>query len=312
MSDVFAVSPEVARALEAGSPVVALESTIITHGFPYPANLECALEAERVAREAGAVPATVGVVGGVLTVGLTQGDLERFASSIDVPKASRRDLPVLVARGQDGGTTVAATMVAAALAGVRVFATGGIGGVHRGAEHTFDVSADLEELARTDVTVVCAGAKSVLDIGLTLEYLETAGVPVLGYRTHDFPAFYVPRSGHPVPHRVESAAEVARIVESKRALGLAGGTVVANPIEEHHALDAGDLERITDAALAAAASEGIAGKDVTPFLLAAIHRSTAGASEEANRQLVYSNVRLAARIAAELKGTGGFTRPVRA
>jgi pseudouridylate synthase len=247
MRDVFFVSQEVRRALDACHPVVALESTIITHGFPYPANLECALEAERVAREEGAVPATVGVVHGVLTVGMDRADIERFASARDVAKASRRDLPVLVARGADGGTTVAATMVAAARAGIRVFATGGIGGVHRGAERTFDVSADLEELSRTDVVVVCAGAKSVLDIGLTLEYLETVGVPVLGYRTGDFPAFYTPSSGFSVPHRVDSATETARVIDAKRALGLAGGVVVANPIEERHALDAGDLEEITPA-----------------------------------------------------------------
>jgi pseudouridylate synthase len=300
MRSVFAVSREVASALEARRPVVALESTIITHGFPYPANLECALEAERVAREEGAVPATIGVVKGVLTVGLAAHDIERFASAHDIAKASRRDLPVLAARGEDGGTTVAATMVAAAHVGIRVFATGGIGGVHRGAERTLDVSADLEELARTDVAVVCAGAKSVLDIGLTLEYLETVGVPVLGYRTDDFPAFYTPASGFPVPHRVESPAEIARVIDAKRALGLAGGTVVANPIEERHALDPVELERITSGALAAAEEEAVSGKHVTPFLLAAIHEATGGASEEANRQLVYANVRLAARVAAAL------------
>jgi pseudouridylate synthase len=300
MRDVFFVSQEVRRALDACHPVVALESTIITHGFPYPASLECALEAERVAREEGAVPATVGVVHGVLTVGMDRADIERFASARDVAKASRRDLPVLVARGADGGTTVAATMVAAARAGIRVFATGGIGGVHRGAERTFDVSADLKELSRTDVVVVCAGAKSVLDIGLTLEYLETAGVPVLGYRTGDFPAFYTPSSGFPVPHRVDTAPETARVIDAKRALGLAGGVVVANPIEERHALDAGELEKITAAALAEAAEAHITGKDVTPFLLAAIHKASGGTSEEANRQLVYANVRLAARIAAAL------------
>ena len=300
MRSVFAVSHEVASALEARRPVVALESTIITHGFPYPANLECALEAERVAREEGAVPATIGVVQGVLTVGLAAQDIERFASARDIAKASRRDLPVLAARGDDGGTTVAATMVAAAHVGIRVFATGGIGGVHRGAERTFDVSADLEELARTDVAVVCAGAKSVLDIGLTLEYLETVGVPVLGYRTDDFPAFYTPTSGFPVPHRVESPAEIGRIIEAKRALGLVGGTVIANPIEHRHALEPVELERITSEALAAALGEGVTGKNVTPFLLAAIHKATGGASEEANRQLVFANVRLAARVAAEL------------
>ncbi|MDF1541976.1 MAG: pseudouridine-5'-phosphate glycosidase [Anaerosomatales bacterium] len=300
MSDVFRVSPEVRHALEAHRPVVALESTIITHGFPYPANLECALEAERVAREEGAVPATIGVVEGVLTVGLERADLERFACSTGIAKASRRDLPVLVARGADGGTTVAATMFAAARAGIRVFATGGIGGVHRQGERTLDISADLEELSRTDVAVVCAGAKSVLDIGLTLEYLETAGVPVVGYRADDFPAFYVPSSGFPVPHRAETPTEIARIVDAKRVLGLAGGVVVANPIDERHALDPIEIEAITTAALAQAAEHNVTGKDVTPFLLARIHEATGGASEEANRQLVYSNVRLASKIAAAL------------
>lgn len=300
MRDMFRVSPEVQHALDAHRPVVALESTIITHGFPYPANLECALEAERVTREEGGVPATVGVVGGVLTVGLERADLERFASSTGIAKASRRDLPVLAARGADGGTTVAATMFAAARAGISVFATGGIGGVHRGADRTFDISADLEELSRTDVAVVCAGAKSVLDIGLTLEYLETAGVPVVGYRTDDFPAFYVPSSGFPVPHRAQTPAEIAQIIEAKRSLGLAGGVVVANPIDQRHALDPVEIEAIITAALAQATEQSIAGKDVTPFLLAQIHEATGGASEEANRQLVYSNVRLASKIATAL------------
>lgn len=300
MKNHFEVGSEVNAALGQRRPVVALESTIITHGFPYPANLECALEAERIAREEGAVPATVGIVSGVLTVGMSRAEIERFASDGTIAKASRRDLAVLAARGTDGATTVAATMVAASLAGIRTFATGGIGGVHRGAGHTFDISADLEELGRTDVAVVCAGAKSVLDIGLTLEYLETVGVPVLGYRTDEFPAFYTPSSGFPVPHRVESPDEVARIMEAKFALGLAGGIVVANPIEGRHALDPAALEDVTLAALTEAERSGIVGKDVTPFLLARIHQATGGASEEANRQLVYANVRLASRIAAAL------------
>ena len=300
MKNHFEVGSEVGAALGQRRPVVALESTIITHGFPYPANLECALEAERIAREEGAVPATIGIVSGVLTVGMSRAEIERFASDGTIAKASRRDLAVLAARGTDGATTVAATMVAASLAGIRTFATGGIGGVHRGAGHTFDISADLEELGRTDVAVVCAGAKSVLDIGLTLEYLETVGVPVLGYRTDEFPAFYTPSSGFPVPHRVESPDEVARIMEAKFALGLAGGIVVANPIEGRHALDPAALEDVTLAALTEAERSGIVGKDVTPFLLARIHQATGGASEEANRQLVYANVRLASRIAAAL------------
>ncbi|MDY0087718.1 MAG: pseudouridine-5'-phosphate glycosidase [Coriobacteriia bacterium] len=298
MARVFTVSEEVSSALAAGQPVVALESTIITHGFPYPANLQCALEVEQVVREQGAIPATVGVVRGVLTIGLTHAEIERFASAGDIVKASRRDLPVLAARGGDGGTTVAATMVGAALAGVRVFATGGIGGVHRGAERTFDISADLEELARTNVTVVCAGAKSVLDIGLTLEHLETHGVPVVGYRTDEFPAFYTRTSGFSVPARLDTPQEIADLIKAKQALGLGGGVVVANPIETAHALEEEEIERITHEALTAAAEQGIVGKDMTPFLLAHIHAATAGASEEANRQLVYGNARLAARIAA--------------
>ncbi len=296
----FAVAPEVREALESGVAVVALESTIITHGFPYPANLECAREAERVVREEGAAPATVGVVDGVLTVGLTAEQIERFASAGDIPKASRRDLPLLAARGRDGGTTVAATMVAAARAGIDVFATGGIGGVHRGAERTFDISADLAELARTDVTVVCAGAKSVLDLGLTLEYLETAGVPVVGYGTDEFPAFYTRSSGHRVPARVDTPQEAASAISAKRALGLAGGIVVANPIPEEHAPDEALISVAIESALAQAAREGIEGAAATPFLLERIHAITGGASEVANKQLVYANARLAARIAMAL------------
>ena len=301
MNRYFSVSHEVRQALDAGAPVVALESTIITHGFPYPANLECALEVERVVREEGATPATVGVVGGVLTVGIDREQIARFASAGATAKASRRDLPVLAAQGADGGTTVAATMVAAARAGIRVFATGGIGGVHRGAARTFDISADLTELARTDVAVVCAGAKSVLDIGLTLEYLETAGVPVIGYRTAQFPAFYTRTSGHAAPHRADTPAEVARIIEAKHGMGLAGGVVVANPIPAPYALDDALIESVIDSALSEAGSAGVEGSAVTPFLLARIHTVTGGASEEANKQLVYANARLASSIAAAIR-----------
>lgn len=301
MSTAWRISGEVVAAHASGTPVVALESTIITHGFAYPANLECARECERVVREEGAVPATVGVVEGVLTVGLSAREIERFASAgTAIAKASRRDLPVLAARGADGSTTVAATMVAAARAGIELFATGGIGGVHRGAAETFDVSADLEELARTGVTVVCAGAKSVLDVGLTLEYLETRGVPVLGYRTDEFPAFYTVSSGYRAPARVESAEEAAAVVRMQRALGLAGGVLVANPIAEEHALDATLLEAVIGSALAEAAAEGVAGAGVTPFLLGRIHEATGGASVRANARLVSANARLAARIARAL------------
>jgi len=300
MNEYVRLSPEVAEALASGEPVVALESTIIAHGFPYPANVQCARESERVCREEGAVPATIAVLGGRLAVGLSDDEIERLGTTPDVPKASRRDLPVLAARGIDGATTVAATMAIAAMAGVRVFATGGIGGVHRGAERTFDISADLEELARTSVAVVCAGAKSVLDLGLTLEYLETHGVPVLGYRTDAFPAFYVRESGLGVDARFERAEEIAEALRAKWAMGLDGGAVVANPIPAEHALDPAFIDGIIATALAEAEERGVHGKDVTPFLLARIHELSGGASEEANKQLVWSNVRLAARIAAAL------------
>ncbi len=296
------ISPDVRRALGVGSPVVALESTIIAHGFPYPANVECALTAEKTAREAGAVPATIAILEGRLTVGLTEEQIEYLgaAGPDNVAKASRRDIATLVARGADGATTVAGTMLVAALAGIRIFATGGIGGVHRGAQRTFDVSADLLELARTDVAVVCAGAKSILDIGLTLEVLETNGVPVLGYRTDEFPAFYTRKSGHGVDSRFETPEEVADVLRVRYELGLPGGVVIANPIPEAYELDAAWLGGIIDQALAEAEQQHVHGKDVTPFLLARIHALSGGESEEANKQLVYSNVRLAAEIAGAL------------
>lgn len=296
------ISEEVADALEIGGPVVALESTIISHGFPYPANVECALEAERVCRENGAVPATIAILGGRLTVGLSAEQIEHLGSAGPhaVAKASRRDLGPLVASGADGATTVAGTMVVAALAGIRIFATGGIGGVHRGAQRTFDISADLLELARTSVTVVCAGAKSVLDLPLTLEVLETHGVPVLGYRTDEFPAFYTRSTDLPVDMRVETAREVASVLRVRDRLRLEGGVVVANPIAPEHEIEREALDGWVDAALAEADAAGVHGKDVTPFLLARIHELSDGASEEANKQLVYSNVRLAAQVAAEL------------
>jgi pseudouridine-5'-phosphate glycosidase len=296
------IAPEVAAALSAGAPVVALESTIISHGFPYPANVECALEAERSVREAGAVPATIAILGGRLTVGLFVEQIEHLAraGAAGVAKASRRDIGVLVARGQDGATTVAGTMLVAALAGIRVFATGGIGGVHRGAETSFDISADLLELASTDVCVVCAGAKSILDLGLTLEVLETNGVPVLGYRTDEFPAFYARTSGYGVDARFDSTAEIASVLRARRELGLSGGVLVANPIAEAHAIDPAVLDGWTQTALGEADAAGIHGKDVTQFLLGRLHELSGGVTEEANKQLVYSNARLAGSIAAAL------------
>ena len=294
------IAPQVAEALATGVPVVALESTIISHGFPYPANVECAREAERIVREGGAVPATIAIVAGRPTVGLTDEQIEHFGTTPGVAKASRRDIAMLAARGADGATTVAGTMLIAAMAGVRVFATGGVGGVHRGASTTFDISADLIELSRTDVAVVCAGAKSILDIGLSLEYLETHGVPVIGYRTDEFPAFYTRSSGFGVDARVETAEEIAAFLRAKRGLGLSGGVIVANPIPAEYELDPGMLGGVIDTALAQADEQGVHGKDITPFLLARIHELTGGASEEANKQLVFAIARLAAQIAGAL------------
>lgn len=300
MNEYLQIAPEVQKALRAGAPVVAMESTIISHGFPYPANVECALESERVCREEGAVPATVAVLGGRLCVGLTGKQIEHLGSATSITKVSRRDLAVVVARGADGATTVASTMAIAAMAGIRVFATGGIGGVHRGAQQTFDVSADLLELARTEVAVVCAGAKSVLDLALTLEVLETHGVPVLGYRTDEFPAFYTRTSGLGVDARCDSSQDIADVIRVRSDLGLGGGVVIANPIAPEYEIDSETLAAWTEAALAAADDAGITGKRVTPFLLAHLHALSAGATEVANKQLVWSNVRLAAKIAGSL------------
>ena len=302
------ISDEVRQALDAGKPVVALESTIISHGFPYPANVESARECERIAREEGAVPATIAVIGGQLAVGLSDDEIERLGSNRDTPKASRRDLPMLIASGSDGATTVAGTMAVAAMAGIGVFATGGIGGVHRGAERSMDISADLEELARTSVAVVSAGAKSVLDIGLTLEYLETRGVPVLGYRTDALPAFYTRDSGFDVDARFDTPEEIAAVLQAKWATGLHGGVLITNPIPAEHALDADEIEAIITQALAEARETGVRGKANTPYLLARIHELTGGASEAANKALVWSNVRVAAQIAAALAVRSGTSR----
>lgn len=296
----LALGDEVRVAFDEGRPVVALESTIIAHGFPYPSNVECALQTERVIREEGAVPATIAILGGEPIAGLDREQIEYLATTPDIAKASRRDMAVLVARGMDGATTVAGTMIVAAAAGIRVFATGGIGGVHRGAQESFDVSADLLELARTEVAVVCAGAKSILDIGLTLEVLETHGVPVLGYQTSEFPAFYTRSSGHDLDWRLESASEIAEVLVARRELGLGGGTVIANPIAPEHEIDSAVLDGWTETALTDAEAAGVHGKDVTPFLLARIHELSEGVSEEANKQLVYSNARLAAQVAVAL------------
>ncbi len=295
------LTPEVADALATGKPVVALESTIISHGMPYPENVHTALEVERIVRENGAVPATVAIIGGRLRAGLTPEEIDYLGKrGREVAKVSRRDMPVIVARGEDGATTVAATMIVAALAGIEVFATGGLGGVHRGAEKTMDISADLEELAATPVLVICAGAKAILDLGLTLEYLETKGVPVLGYGTDELPAFYSRESGFGVDYRVDTPEEVAAIFRTKRQLGLVGGMLVGNPIPEEYAMDKAVIDAAIDAALAEADAQGIHGKDATPFLLAKVAEITGGDSLASNIRLVYNNVALGARIAAEL------------
>jgi pseudouridine-5'-phosphate glycosidase len=292
--------PDVRAALAEGRPVVALESTIITHGMPYPANIETALAVEAVIREGGAVPATIAIVDGALRVGLSHAEITALAQANDVVKCSRRDLPMVVARRQTGATTVAGTMIVAAMAGIRVFVTGGIGGVHRGAETTMDVSADLTELARTDVAVVCAGAKAILDIGLTLEYLETHGVPVLGYRTDRFPAFYVRDGGFGVDARVDDIDELASIIATKRELGLGGGVVVANPIPPEHELPADAIEASIQGALFEASRLGVAGKALTPFLLGRLAEVTEGRSLAANIALVKHNARVGAELAVAL------------
>ena len=290
-------APEVAQAVAAGKPVVALESTIISHGMPYPQNVKTALEVEQIIRDNGAVPATIAIIGGRLKAGLTPEEIEYFGKKgPEIAKASRRDLPVLVARGQDGACTVTTTMMIAHMAGIGVFATGGIGGVHRGAETTMDISADLEELGQTPVMVICAGAKSILDLGLTLEYLETKGVPVVGYGTDELPAFYTSKSGYPVDYRMDTPEEIAAAFRASRALNL-GGMLVTNPIPDQFAMDPQVINRAIDEAVAQATAQGIHGKQTTPFLLAKVKELTGGDSLESNIQLVYHNARLAARIA---------------
>lgn len=301
VNELLTLSPEVREALAARGPVVALESTIISHGFPYPANVDSALECERICREHGATPATIAVIDGRLRVGLSAEDIELLGSSgASVSKVSRRDLAGVLARGVMGATTVAGTMLIAAMAGIRVFATGGIGGVHRGAQQTFDVSADLLELSRTPVAVVSAGAKSILDLPLTLEVLETHGVPVIGYRTDEFPAFYTRTSGLGVDVRCESVPEVAAILTTQWALGLDGGALVVNPIAAEHEIERSVADGWIAEALEGAEQAGIRGKDTTPYLLAHLHEASRGRTEEANKQLVWSNVRLAAELASEL------------
>jgi pseudouridylate synthase len=297
------LTDEVAQAIGDGAPVVALESTIISHGMPYPDNVAMAREVEDIIRGCGAVPATIAVLDGRARVGLGADDLELLASHEDVAKVSVRDLPYVVARGAHGATTVAATMLLAALAGIAVFVTGGIGGVHRGAPQTFDISADLTELGRTDVAVVSAGVKSILDIGLTLEALETLGVPVVVYGSDEFPSFYSRRSGHPAPMRVDSSADVAALMAAKWSLGLPGGLVVANPIPAADEIPADRIAGIIDQALADMDARGIRGKDTTPYLLGRIVEITGGESLAANIALVRANARLGAAIATDYAST---------
>ena len=295
------IAPEVQQALADGRPVVALESTIISHGMPYPKNVETALLVEQTLRDNGAVPATIAILGGRLKAGLSKEEITYLGKSgRKVAKVSRRDLPVICARGADGATTVTTTMMIAHMAGISVFATGGIGGVHRGAETTMDISADLEELAQTPVMVVCAGAKAILDLGLTLEYLETKGVPVLGYGTDELPAFYTRRSGFAVDYRVDSPEELAAMFSAQRGLDYKGGMLVTNPIPEEYSMDKAVIDKAIEEALAQAKAQGIHGKETTPFLLAKVVELTGGDSLESNIQLVLNNARLAAKTAAAL------------
>ena len=302
MKEYLELAPAVKAAMMVGEPVVALESTIISHGMPYPQNVETALQVEATVREAGAVPATIAILGGKLKAGLSAEEIEYLGKKgTAVTKASRRDLPVLVARGADGATTVATTMIIAHMAGIQVFATGGIGGVHRGAETTMDISADLEELGRTPLMVVCAGAKAILDLGLTLEYLETKGVPVIGYQTEELPAFYTRTSGFRVDYRLDTPEELASAFYAQQAMGLGGGMLVTNPIPEEYSMDPVQINKAINQAVTDARRLGIHGKETTPYLLARVKELTGGASLASNIQLVLNNARLAARTALALK-----------
>ncbi|MBL4830319.1 MAG: pseudouridine-5'-phosphate glycosidase [Aliivibrio sp.] len=294
------INPEVKQALAEGKPVVALESTIISHGMPYPQNVETALKVEAIIRENGAVPATIAILSGRLKVGMTHDEIEYLGKAGQaVIKTSRRDIPFMVSQQADGATTVASTMILAAMAGIKVFATGGIGGVHRGAQQTFDISADLQELANTDVAVICAGAKSILDIGLTLEYLETQGVPVIGYQTKTLPAFYTRESEFNVDYKLDSPQQIAAAMKAKWAMKLTGGMIIANPIPEEHQLDRTMIDQVIAEAVIEMDEKGISGKASTPFLLAKVAEKTSGSSLAANIQLVFNNAKLAAEIAVE-------------
>ena len=291
--DFLSISEEVRDALNENKAVVALESTIISHGMPYPDNFNTALEIEKTVRDNNAVPATIAVINGIVKIGLDKEELQFLSEEKNILKASRRDLPVIISKKLNAATTVSATMIFAEAASVEIFATGGIGGVHRNAQETFDISADLTELARTNVSVVSAGVKSILDIGLTLEYLETAGVPVIGYRTDEFPAFYTKESGYKVNFRLDTPDEIAGVIKAKRKLGLNGGIIIANPVPDEYSMDKRIIDKAIEQAVEAARKKGIKGKDVTPFLLAEIRNITAGKSLESNIKLVLNNAKVA-------------------
>ncbi|MBE3592267.1 MAG: pseudouridine-5'-phosphate glycosidase [Thermoanaerobacter sp.] len=300
MNKFIDLSKEVKEAMEERKPVVALESTIISHGMPYPENIETAKTLENIVREHGAIPATIAIINGRIKIGLSEEELEFMGNSKEILKASRRDLPVVLAKGLSAATTVSATMICANLAGIKLFVTGGIGGVHRGAEETFDISADLQELANTDVAVVCAGAKAILDLPRTLEYLETFGVPVVGFKTWEFPAFYTRESGLKVDYKVDDEIEAAKIIKTKWDLGLKGGVLIANPIQEEYALDKAYIDKAIEDALYEAEKRNIKGKEITPFLLDKIKDLTQGKSLKANIELVKNNAHVGAKIAIEL------------
>lgn len=294
------IRDEVKQAIAEGKPVIALESTIISHGMPYPQNVQTALQVEKIVREHGGIPATIGIIDGTGVVGMSEAEIEEFGKrGMSIPKVSRRDLPVIMATGSWGATTVATTMILAALGGVEFFVTGGIGGVHRGAELTFDVSADLEELARTNVTVICAGAKAILDLPKTLEVLETKGVPVLGYQTAELPAFYTRTSGLKVDYALKDAKEAAAVIRAKRDLGLDGGVLITNPIPEEYSMDPEAINKVIDEAIREMDEKGIKGKECTPFLLARIAEITGGESLNSNIRLVFNNAAVGTEIAKE-------------
>lgn len=294
------ISDEVQTALNDNKPIVALESTIISHGMPYPQNYETAKQVENTVRENGAVPATIAILNGIIKIGLGEDDLQILSNSNDILKASRRDIPVIVSEKLNAATTVSATMICAALAGLKIFATGGIGGVHRNGNESFDISADLTELAQTNIAVVSAGVKSILDIGLTLEYLETLGVPVIGYGTDEFPAFYTRQSGFKVNYKLDTPEQIGSMIKTKWELGLNGGVIVANPIPEEFSMDKNKIDNAIEEALKNADKKGIKGKDVTPFLLGEIKNITGGSSLDSNIKLVLNNAKLAAQISASL------------